>query len=58
LEFQVTVADGTRFLGMDIAHDRSAGILTLHMGTYIKETVTRFETCDATVGYPFREIVG
>jgi hypothetical protein len=23
LEFQVTVADGTRFLGMDIAHGRS-----------------------------------
>ena len=58
LEFQVTVADGTRFLGMDIDHDRAAGILTLHMGTYIKETVTRFETCDTTVGYPFREIVG
>jgi hypothetical protein len=58
LEFQVTVADGTRFLGMDMVHDRPAGILTLHMGTYIQETVTRFETCNTTVGHPFREICG
>ena len=57
-EFEITTADGTRFLGMDMVYDRQAGILTLHMATYIKETVIRFTTCDTTVGYPYREICG
>ena len=57
-EFQVTVADGSRFLGMDVEYDLPEGVLKLHMKTYIEETVTRFENCDTTVGFPFREIVG
>jgi len=57
-EFGVTVADGTRFLGMDMVHDKPGGVLTLHMGTYIRETVSRFEDCDLSTGVPYREIVG
>ena len=57
-EFRITVADGSRFLGMDVAYDRDAGYLKLHMETYLRETVTRFESCDTSSGYPFREIVG
>ena len=34
-EFNVTVADKSRFLGMDVVYDREAGILKLHMETYI-----------------------
>ena len=58
VEFQVTVADGTRFLGMDMEYDKLRGVLKLHMQTYIQETVARFESCDTTVGYPYRQIVG
>ena len=57
-EFQITVADGSRFLGMDVEYDRDAGFLKLHMKTYLEETVARFESCDTTSGYPLREIVG
>jgi hypothetical protein len=57
-EFQITVADGSRFLGMDVEHDRDAGYLKLHMKTHFEETVARFESCDTTSGYPLREIVG
>jgi hypothetical protein len=57
-EFKVTVADGSRFLGMDVVYDRPNGVLTLHMETYVRETVTRFEHCETTAGFPFREIVG
>ena len=57
-EFGVTVADGTRFLGMDMLHDKPRGALRLHMGTYIRETVARFEDCDLSTGVPYREIVG
>ena len=56
-EFGVTIADGTRFLGMDMVHVKPKGILTLHMGTYIGETVKRFESCDTTVGFPNRELM-
>ena len=55
-EFGVTVADGTRFLGMDMV--RTPDMLTLHMATYIRETVTRFEACDTSTCFPYREIVG
>ena len=50
-EFGVTVADGTRFLGMDMV--REPGVLTLHMGTYVRETVTRFEACDVSSCFPY-----
>ena len=55
-EFGVTMADGTRFLGMDMV--REPGVLTFHMGTYVRETVTRFEACDVSSCFPYREIVG
>ena len=29
-EFKVTVADGSRFVGMDVVYDRPNGVLTLH----------------------------
>ncbi len=35
-EWGITSYDGTRFLGLDVAHDRHAGKLTFSMGTYIK----------------------
>lgn len=57
-EFAVTVCDGGRFLGMDVDYDRSAGFAKLHMTTYIKEMVTRFESVDTTAGFPTREITG
>jgi hypothetical protein len=57
-EFAVTTCSGSRFLGMDVIHDRTAGFLKLHMQTYISEMVTRFEAVDTTAGYPVRELVG
>jgi hypothetical protein len=57
-EFAITTCVGNRFLGMDVVHDREAGHLKLHMETYNKEMVTRFEAVDTTAGYPVRELVG
>ena len=56
--FGVTECPGDRFLGMDVFHDQPAGILVLYMRTYIEETVKRFEECDTSAGFPFRELVG
>ena len=57
-EFKVTVADGSRHLGIDVDYNKAEGVLTIHMETYVRETVTRFESCATTAGFPFREIVG
>jgi hypothetical protein len=57
-EFAVTICDGNRFLGMDVDYDCVAGVAKLHMATYIKEMVTRFESVDTTAGFPTREITG
>jgi len=43
---------------MGMVHDQHRGVLTLHMGTYIRETVSRFEDCDLSTGVPYRELVG
>ena len=57
-EFQVTVCDGTKFLGMDTVYDRESGYAKLHMQSYVNEMVARFESVDTTAGYPVREITG
>ena len=57
-KWQVTTCSGLRFLGMDVCYDRNAGFLKLSMETYIRETITRFEDVDTSLGYPFRELVG
>jgi hypothetical protein len=56
--FQITTSDGTRFLGMDVLHDRPNGRLTMSMPTYIQSTMDRFSAFDITRGCPYREIVG
>jgi hypothetical protein len=55
-EFAITTCKGNRFLGMDVV--REPGQITLHMETYNKEMVARFETVDTTAGYPMRELIG
>ncbi len=57
-KFDITTAPGNRFLGMDTTYDRDAGFLKLSMSTYIKTTVSRFESFDLSQGYPYRELVG
>ena len=47
-----------RFLGMDVDYDLSAGILKMHMATYIASTVQRFADFDLSKGIPYRELVG
>jgi hypothetical protein len=56
--FSITTGDGARFLGMDMHHDRSNGLLTMGMSTYIDATLERFKLFDLTLGCPYREIVG
>jgi hypothetical protein len=57
-EFQITTSDTGRFLGMDVNYDLSAGILKMHMATYIDSTVQRFADFDLSKGIPYRELVG
>ena len=57
-EFQITTSDTGRFLGMDIDYDLPKGILKMHMSTYIKFTVDRFQDFDLSQGIPYRELVG
>ena len=57
-EWGITSCDGTRFLGLDVAHDRQAGKLTFSMGTYIKQAIERFEMADLSKGLPYRNLVG
>jgi hypothetical protein len=57
-KFDVTTASGTRFLGMDVQHNLSRGILKLSMSTYMETTVERFNSFDLSHGYPYRELVG
>ena len=57
-EFQITTSDTGRFLGMDTEYDMDAGLLKMHMNTYIEATVQRFKDFDITSGVPFRELVG
>ena len=54
-EYKITSADGTRFLGMDVAYDLREGILKFSMKTYIANIVERFTDADPEL---FREIVG
>ena len=56
--FNITTSDGTRFLGMDVLHDRINGRLTMSMQTYIQATMDRFTAFDISHGSPYREIVG
>jgi hypothetical protein len=57
-KFEITTSDTGRFLGMDTAYDLKAGVLRMHMATYIQNTCDRFETFDISKGLPYREIVG
>ena len=57
-EWGITSCDGTRFLGLDVAHDRQAGKLTFSIGTYIKQAIERFEMADLSKGLPYRNLVG
>jgi hypothetical protein len=57
-KFEITVSDSGRFLGMDTSYDLSAGILTMQMTTYIKQTIERFQNFDLAQGVPYRELVG
>jgi hypothetical protein len=57
-KFEITTSDTGRFLGMDADYDMDAGILRMHMATYIQNTVDRFHDFDVTKGVPYREIVG
>ena len=57
-KFEITTSDTGRFLGMDTEYDLDAGLLRMHMQTYIESTVDRFMNFDVSQGVPFREIVG
>jgi hypothetical protein len=57
-EFQITTSDTGRFLGMDMDYDLTAGVLKMHMHTYIESTVQRFKAFDLSKGIPYRELVG
>ena len=57
-KFEITTSDTGRFLGMDVDYDLDAGILRMHMKTYIESSVDRFMNFDLSQGAPFREIVG
>ena len=57
-EFQITTSDTGRFLGMDVNYNLKAGILKMHMATYIDATVQRFQDFDLSTGIPYRELVG
>ena len=57
-DFTITTCVGNRFLDMDVVHGLEAGYLKLHMETYNREMVARFEAVDTTSGYPVRELVG
>jgi hypothetical protein len=57
-EFQITTSDTGRFLGMDVDYDINAGVLKMHMTTYIDSTVQRFTSFDLSRGIPYRELVG
>jgi hypothetical protein len=57
-KFEITTSDTGRFLGMDVDYDLDAGILRMHMKTYIESSVDRFMKFDLSQGAPFREIVG
>jgi hypothetical protein len=57
-EFQITTSDTGRFLGMDMDYDLTAGVLKMHMNTYIESTVQRFKEFDLSKGIPYRELVG
>jgi hypothetical protein len=57
-EFQITTSDTGRFLGMDMDYDLTAGVLKMHMHTYIESTVERFKAFDLSKGIPYRELVG
>jgi hypothetical protein len=57
-EFQITTSDTGRFLGMDVHYDLPAGVLKMHMATYIDSTVQRFADFNLTQGIPYRELVG
>jgi hypothetical protein len=57
-EFQITTSDNGPFLGMDTSYDLNAGVLEMHMSTYIDTTVQRFRNFDTSQGVPYREIVG
>ena len=57
-KFEITISDSGRFLGMDTSYDKTAGIMRMHMTTYINETAERFLKFDLSHGVPYREIVG
>jgi hypothetical protein len=57
-EFQITTSDTGRFLGMDVDYNHTAGVLKMHMATYIDSTVQRFTAFDVSKGIPYRELVG
>ena len=57
-EFEITISDSGRFLGMDTDYNLVTGVLRMHMSTYIQSTVDRFAAFDVSKGIPFREIVG
>jgi hypothetical protein len=56
--FKIPTSDGSRFLGMGVAYDRTQGMLQMGMKTYIQSTMNRFLAFDTTLGCPYREIVG
>jgi hypothetical protein len=56
--FRITTGDSSRFLSMDVTHDRDNGILRMGMQTYIQSTMDRFADFDTPIGIPYREIVG
>jgi hypothetical protein len=57
-EYKITIADGYRFLGMDVSYEVPAGILVFSMQTYIATTLGRFATYGCSAGVPFRQLVG
>ncbi len=57
-KFEITTSDSGRFLGMDTTYDMAAGILRMHMTTYINEISERFLKFDVSQGVPYRELVG
>ena len=57
-KFEITTSDTGRFLGMDAEYDTVAGVLRMHMKTYIESAADRFTKFDLSHGIPYREIVG
>jgi hypothetical protein len=49
-KFEITISDSGRFLGMDTTYDMTAGIMRMHMTTYINETAERFLKFDLSQG--------